>query len=187
MIRQLKYFGNTATLTILFIIIKGCISSDKGVQPKMDTVNYVDLERFMGDWYVIANIPTILEKRATNATESYKLDKDGSIKTTFTYYKDSPEGEKVVTNPRGFVVDTTTNAEWRMRFFRLLNFPFYIIHLDEDYTNTVIGMPSRKYVWIMSRLPYMEETTYSSILLELAKIGYDTSLIQRVMQDWDED
>ena len=186
MIRQLKYFSHIAALIILIITVKGCINSDKGIHPKMDTVDYVDLERFMGDWYVIANIPTILEKGATNATESYKLDKDGSIKTTFTYYKNSPGGKKVVTNPRGFVVDTTTNAEWTMRFFRLLNFPFYIIHLDEDYMNTVIGMPSRKYVWLMSRLPHMEETTYSSILDELAKIGYDTSLIKKVMQDWDE-
>ena len=43
----------------------------------MKTVEFVDLERFMGDWYVIANIPTFIEKGATNAIESYKLMDDG--------------------------------------------------------------------------------------------------------------
>ena len=60
----------------------------------MKTVNYVDLEKYMGEWYVIANIPTFIEKNATNAIESYKLSSDGIIHTTFSFYKGSPEGEK---------------------------------------------------------------------------------------------
>ena len=53
--------------------------------PEMKTVDYVDLERFMGDWYVIANIPTFLEKGAHNAVESYALNDDGTIATTFVF------------------------------------------------------------------------------------------------------
>ena len=60
----------------------------------MKTVDYVDLKRYMGDWYVIANIPTFIEKNSTNAVESYKLSNDGIIHTTFSFYKGSPEGEK---------------------------------------------------------------------------------------------
>ena len=56
----------------------------------MKTVPYVDIERFMGDWYVIANIPTFIEKRSTNAIESYYLNKKGEIETTFTFYQDDP-------------------------------------------------------------------------------------------------
>ena len=69
----------------------------------METVDYVDLERYMGDWYVIANIPTFIEKNATNAIESYKLSSDGIIHTTFSFYKGSPEGEKKIYRPKGFV------------------------------------------------------------------------------------
>ena len=150
----------------------------------MKTVNYVDLEKYMGDWFVIANIPTFIEKNATNAIESYKLSSDGIIHTTFSFYKDSPEGEKKIYRPKGFVFNKESNAEWRMQFLWPFKMPFLIIELDEDYSYTVIGYPSKKYVWIMARDPQMEEKRYNLILDNLSKIGYDISLIQKVPQIW---
>jgi len=150
----------------------------------MKTVDYVDLEKYMGDWYVIANIPTFIEKKATNAIESYKLSRDGIIHTTFSFYKGSPEGEKKIYRPKGFVFNKETNAEWRMQFLWPFKMPFLIIELDEDYSYTVIGYPSKKYVWIMARDSHMEEKRYNLILDNLSEIGYDISLIQKVPQIW---
>ena len=155
----------------------------KGTE-KMKTVDYVDLKRYMGDWYVIANIPTFIEKNATNAIESYKLSSDGSINTTFSFSKGSPEGEKKIYHPKGFVFNKETNAEWRMQFLWPFKMPFLIIQLDEDYSYTVIGYPSKKYVWIMARVPQIEAARYNSILENLTEIGYDISLIQKVPQIW---
>ena len=45
----------------------------------IQTVGSVDLKRFMGDWYVIASIPTFIETDAYNAVESYKTAADGTI------------------------------------------------------------------------------------------------------------
>ncbi len=83
----------------------------------METVPFVDIKRFMGDWFVIANIPTFIEKDATNAIESYKLNKKGEIETTFTFYQNSPNGLKKEYRPKGFIYNSKTNAEWRMQFF----------------------------------------------------------------------
>ena len=77
-------------VTGLAAVLSACASRG----PEMKTVEYVDLERFMGSWYVIANIPTFLEKGAHNAIEKYELDDDGSIKTTFTFRKDGFDGEE---------------------------------------------------------------------------------------------
>ena len=77
-------FTNQATraaLLALCLALAACAA--KG--PEMDTVDYVDLDRFMGDWYVIANIPTFLEKGAHNAVETYELNDDGTIDTTFVW------------------------------------------------------------------------------------------------------
>ena len=137
----------------------------------MKTVDFVDIERFMGDWYVIANIPTFIEKRATNAIESYKLGDTGIIETTFTFYQDSPDGEKKVYRPKGFIYNTKTNAEWRMQFIWPFKMPFLIIGLDDDYQYTVIGYPSRKYVWIMARESKLSDEIYENILSDLAEIG----------------
>tara|TARA_S200000501_G_scaffold74667_1_gene66494 strand:+ start:2246 stop:2704 length:459 start_codon:yes stop_codon:yes gene_type:complete len=151
----------------------------------MKTVEFVDLERFMGDWYVIANIPTFIEKRATNAIESYELMDDGeTIKTTFSFFNDSPDGKKKVYNPTGFVYNSETNAEWRMQFIWPFKSAFLIIDLDEGYNYTVIGIPSKKYVWIMAREPAISEQVYKTIIQNLSEIGYNTSLIRKVPQVW---
>ena len=110
---------------------------------KLETVDYVDIKRFMGDWYVIANIPTFIEKGATNAIESYKLASDGTVETTFTFFKGSPDGPKKVYRPKGFIKNKETNAEWRMQFIWPFKMPFLIVDLDENYLYTVIGIPSR--------------------------------------------
>ena len=71
-----------------------------------------------------------------------------------------------------------------MQFLWPFKMPFFIIDLDEDYSYTVIGIPSRKYVWIMARDPIMNENQYDDILNRLSDIGYDISLIKKITQDW---
>ena len=170
-------------ISIIFFLSCDDISKFDNMET-MKTVAYVDLKKFMGDWYVIANIPTFIEKQATNATESYRLNENGIIETTFTFFKNSPDGEKKVYYPKGFIHNKKTNAEWRMQFLWPFKLPFLIIELDEDYTYTVIGHPSKKYVWIMARDPRIEEERYNLILDNLSEIGYDTALIQKVPQIW---
>ncbi len=166
-------------------IFKGCFDNQNlDKYSEMKTVAHVDIERFMGDWYVIANIPTFIEKGATNAIESYKLGYNGTIETTFTFFKDSPSGKKKTYKPTGFIKNKETNAEWKMQFLWPFKMPFLIIDLDEDYSYTVIGIPSRKYVWIMARDPIMNENQYDDILNRLSDIGYDISLIKKITQDW---
>ena len=173
------------TLYILLnIMICGCFTNESKKMESLKTVSKVDIERFMGDWYVIANIPTFLEKNATNAIESYQLNDEGNIETTFSFYQNSPKGQKKVYHPKGFIYNSNTNAEWRMQFFWPFKMPFLIIDLDDEYSYTVIGYPSRDYVWIMARKPQLPEKTYQSILKNLEYVGYDISRINKVPQVW---
>ena len=171
------------TLTIIasFIIVTGCSSVPEKPIP---TVDYVDIDRFMGDWYVIANIPTFIERDAHNAVESYRLADDGSIETTFTFRKGSFDGPEKRHNPRGFIRNTETNAQWGMRFIWPFEAEYLVVYLDSDYTQTVIGRSKRDYVWIMSRTPDIAAADYEGILSLLSERGYDTDLIQRVPQKW---
>jgi apolipoprotein D and lipocalin family protein len=148
------------------------------------TVERVDLERFMGDWYVIANIPTFIEAGAHNAIESYRLDADGSIETTFTFRKDGFEGSLEQYSPRGFVRDTDSNAVWDMQFVWPFRAEYRIIYLSADYARTIIGRSKRDYVWIMARTPGIDEAEFSAMLVFLEGQGYDVSLIEKVPQRW---
>lgn len=161
-------------------LLAGCQAS----LPPIPTVDYVDLPRFMGDWYVIANIPTFLEKGAHNAIESYRLDDDGTIATTFTFRDGGFDGELKEYHPRGFVRDTQTNAEWGMQFVWPIRGDYRVIHLTDDYSVTVIGRNKRDYVWLMARSPELEDARYDEAVRVIVEAGYDISKLQRVPQRW---
>ena len=152
--------------------------------PEMETVDYVDLDRFMGDWYVIANIPTFLEKGAHNAVETYALNDDGTVATTFVFRDGSFDGEEKTYTPKGFVRDDGSNALWGMRFIWPIKADYRIVYLDDDYSQTIIARQKRDFVWIMARTPKISEEDYARLIDFAASIGYDVSKIERVPQRW---
>jgi apolipoprotein D and lipocalin family protein len=149
----------------------------------LKTVDHVDIDRFMGDWYVIANIPTSIEKGAHNAIESYRLDDDGSIATTFTFYQDGFDGKLKTYQPRGFVSDES-DAIWGMQFVWPIKADYRIIYLNEDYSVTVIGRNKRDYMWIMAREPVIPAPEYADIINMLESVGYNPGDIRLVPQRW---
>jgi apolipoprotein D and lipocalin family protein len=159
--------------------LAGCSS-----HPPMKTVDYVDIERFMGDWYVIANIPTFIEKNAHNALERYDLNDDGTIATTFTFREGSFNGELKKYQPTGFIENKETNALWGMQFIWPIKGDFRIVYLDRDYTQTIIGRQARDYVWLMARTPSISEEDYQALIQVVQELGYDTTKINRVPQQW---
>lgn len=162
-------------------LLAGCASP---ARPPLALAPAVDLARFMGDWYVIASIPTFIETGAHNAIESYRLDADGSIATTFTFREGGFDGEPKRYTPRGFVVPGTGNAVWGMRFVWPIKADFRIAWLAPDYGQVVIGREKRDYVWIMARQPQIPEADYQRLLGFLREQGYDPAKLRRVPQRW---
>ena len=157
------------------ILLMGC----QAAKP-IYTVPKVDLDRFMGDWYVIAAIPTFIEKQSFNAVETYRLDKDGSILTTFRFNKGSLDGPLKTYSPRGFVKDTESNAVWGMQFIWPFKAEYRIIYLTDDYSQTVIGRSKRDYVWIMARTPTIPDEDYQRIVEFIANQGYRLDDLRKV-------
>jgi apolipoprotein D and lipocalin family protein len=145
-------------------------------------VPQVDLPRFMGDWYVIANIPTFLEKGAHNAVDTYRLDADGSIATTFSFNADSFDGPAKRYTSRGFVMDGGANAVWGQQYIWPIKADFRIAYLSADYSQVVIAREKRDYVWIMARTPTIAAADLERLEAFVASQGYDVRLLQRVPQ-----
>ncbi|HEY5807842.1 MAG TPA: lipocalin family protein [Povalibacter sp.] len=145
------------------------------------TVDRVDIPRFMGDWYVIANIPTFLERGAHNAVESYRLADDGRVLVEFTFRADSFTGPAKRYTPVGYVRDAN-GAVWGMQFIWPFKADYRVIYLNDDYTQTIIGREKRDYVWIMSRSPAIGEEDFSRHMAFLREQGYDVAQLQRVPQ-----
>lgn len=148
------------------------------------TVDHVDLARFMGDWYVIANIPTFIETEAHNAVERYDLNDDGTIATTFTFRDGGFDGEQKRYTPKGFVTDDPSNAVWGMRFVWPVKADYRIVYLEPDYSITIIGRNKRDYVWLMAREPSIDDQTYTELVRRIGDMGYDEEQIRKVPQRW---
>ncbi len=161
-------------------LFAGCSSA-----PTLPVAQDVDLDRFMGDWYVIANIPTRFEVGAHNAVESYRLDRDGSIATTFTYRDGAFDGPEKVMHPRGFVREGTGNAVWDMQFVWPIKAEYLIAYVDPAYTQTIIARSALDYVWIMARTPELSADEYARLERRVRDLGYDLGKLQKVPQRWD--
>lgn len=158
----------------------GCAS--KRERPPIATVPYVDLEEFMGDRGVIANIPTFVEKDAYKAERSYKLNPDGTIAATFVLGTGGFDEKLRLAFPKSFVRKTKTNAVLGMRIFWPIKADYRIVYLDEGFTQTVIGRKKRDEVWIMAQQPVIAEKDYKKILQLIEDQGYDIARDRKVPQ-----
>lgn len=170
------------SLILVFIVVLFTVGCSSPLP--MRTVDKVDLDRFMGDWYVIASIPTVFEKNIYNAIERYERLGPKKIQTTFTYYKQGGDGEKHEMKPVGFVENDGSNAIWGMQFIWPFKADYRVVYLDDQYRVTVIGREKRDYVWIMAREPGINAEEYRRIVAHVESLGYDISRLKTVPQKW---
>ena len=148
-------------------------------------VDNVEIERFMGPWYVISHIPTFLERKAFNAIESYALNEDGKIDVTFTYRKGSFDGPQRKLTPKAFVKEGGKASVWDIQFLWPFWSDYLILDLSHDYEWTIVGVPNKKYAWIMARKPYMDPALHKKLVLKLKDSGFNTKKLRLVPQKWD--
>ncbi|QQQ00862.1 lipocalin family protein [Lysobacter enzymogenes] len=167
-------------LAVLILIpaLGSCASQARPMPP----VESVDLPRFMGDWYVIAHIPSRPEREAFDAVESYRLDEKGRVLTTFTFRKGSHDAPIETMHPTGFVKPGTGNAVWGMQFIWPIKAEYVIAYLDENYTRTIVARSKRDYAWIMARSPQIPEQDYAQLVERLRELGYSTTDLRKVPQ-----
>jgi apolipoprotein D and lipocalin family protein len=150
--------------------------------PPLKTVRHVDINRYVGDWFVIANIPYFAEKDCVGSVESYGPRPDGRMDNWFTFHKKSFDAPVQKFTALAWVYNKQTNAEWRVRFLNLFTSPYLVLDLDPKYQWTVVGHPSRNYGWIMARTKRLPEAKYHAILQRLAQQGYDPKRFVKVPQ-----
>jgi len=166
-------------LAAALAVLTGCATAASPTVPKVDQV---DLPRFMGDWYVIAHIPSRPERDAYAAVESYALRPDGRIQTTFRYRRGSFDAPVKTMRPVGTVVPDTGNAVWGMQFIWPIQAEYVIGWLAPDYSQVLIVRSKRDYAWLMARTPTIPDADYRAQVERLRAMGYDPSRLRRVPQ-----
>ena len=162
------------TALILGLIIVGLFSAPVMALPELETVDYVDVEKYLGKWYSIAEIPRWFSPSCYGVTAEYSLREDGGVDVVNSCRRGGLDGEERSIRARAYVVDEETNAKLEVRFFwGLVRGDYWIIELGDDYEYAVVGEPSRRSLWILSREPYLEEELLEDILERVAAQGYD--------------
>jgi apolipoprotein D and lipocalin family protein len=169
-------------------------SSSASVLPALQVAAHCDTARYMGTWFVIAVKPTMFEKTCSNAVENYSFIKDSKkndIDIDFKYNSNEPITSPIKSMPqKGWVQgsDKTDSGEWKVSPLWPIKMAFLILEVDEEYSYTVIGVPSRDYCWIMSRKPIMPAETYDMLKKQLVdKHQYSLEGLREVPQVWTEE
>jgi apolipoprotein D and lipocalin family protein len=173
-----------ATIVAIISTLLAACQSNAPDNP-IRSADFVDLDRFMGDWYVIGNIPTFIERNVYNAVESYKREDERTIATTFSFNADSFDGKRKEYNPTAFVGEDPSNAIWGMQFVWPIKAEYVVVYVDPEYQSTIIGRTARDYLWIMARTPQLPDAKYKELLDIAAAEGYDISKVRQVPQNWD--
>lgn len=165
----------------LVLALVACRSAmaEKPIRP----VRHVDLPRYMGRWYVIASIPTRFGRDGYDQVETYRLQPDGKIYTSFRFHDGDFRGPPETIHSLATVVPGSGNAEWKVHLFWVLREQYIVAWLASDYSRVIVARDARDYVWLMARTPQISGADYRSMVARVRAMGYDTDELRKVPQE----
>ena len=142
----------------------------------LEVVPHVDLKKYLGKWYEIARLPARFEEGCSDISATYSLREDGSISVLNECKRN---GKVKRAKGKAKVVDKNTGAKLKVTFFWPFYGDYWIINLGKDYDYAVVGTPNRKYLWILSRTPQMDDKLFSQLIELVKSKGFDVKNLIR--------
>ena len=136
----------------------------------LEVVSHVDLKKYLGKWYEIAHLPARFQEGCDDTTATYTLSEDGSISVLNESIKN---GKVKQAKGKAKVVDKNSGAKLKVTFFWPFYGDYWIINLGKDYEYAVVGTPNRKYLWILSRTPHMDDKLFSQLIESVKSKGFN--------------
>ncbi|MBB6184766.1 lipocalin family protein [Oleiagrimonas soli] len=172
-----RFLSHLLALTAL-MALAGC-ASQPAQMPK--TVSHVDLDRYMGTWHVIANIPNFLEKGKVATADEYHRRKDGDIAITYHFRKGFDRAPDAW-HGKGWLPDPKDAAHWKVRIIWPFVSDYLILALDPQYRYVMVGVPDRDLLWIMARDTTMPDDVYQQYVDQARAQGFPVDQLKRVPQ-----
>lgn len=166
-------------LLVLCVTLGSCAGLDS--RSELTTVTSVDLSRYAGTWYEIARLPMWFQRHCVDSKARYSSRPDGAVLVHNECVTATGEVEQA--DGLATVVDARTNARltvvfdnWFARLFgSSRDGNYWIFDLDPEYRTAMVGTPDRRYLWILSRTPQLNEAIYQRLVEWAQQLGYPAS------------
>lgn len=141
----------------------------------------VDLDRFMGTWYVTAHIPYFAERGHVTGRYEYSARDDDKIGVRYLYREGFNQPEQV-REARADVKGGSDNREWTLWFVGVVPAKFRVLEVAPDYSWALIDYPERDMGWIFSRQPAMDDALYQQLIRKMRDYGINARQLVREPQ-----
>lgn len=174
-------------LSLVFLLVLPFQVSMAKKKMPLPTVKNVELERYLGKWYEVASFPQFFQRGCTATTAEYSLRDDGDIRVSNSCNLGSPAGRLKEAEGRAWITNKKTNAKLKVKFifkrFRSNLFAgnYWILDLDKNYESVLIGDPSRKYLWILSRTPDLNEHRYNQLVRKAKSLNFNIKKLKKTI------
>ena len=175
-------FKSVLAATTLAIISLSFTTQAETVPPH--AVDQVDIHNYAGKWYEIAHLPMYFQRKCVaNISAQYTVNAD---QTMGVLNSCRIENGEMISSEGVAYPQNQGNSKLKVSFLppglRWIPFTkghYWVLRVDPEYKVALVGGPSTKYLWILSREPQLDEATYQSYLDTAKYYGYDiTKLIK---------
>lgn len=140
----------------------------------------VELNRYLGRWYELARYEQGFQKDCDSVTADYSLREDGNIEVLNACVK--PDGKRTDAKGKAKIVDTATNAKLKVSFFGPFYGDYWVLDHAEDYSWSIVGEPSGRYLWLLSREATPGKERLDALIARARALGYDTAMLRITKQ-----
>lgn len=178
----MKKSGHSVFWTVgaLLLLLISCSSTSD--QIPLETVNTLDLNRYLGSWYEIARYPHRFEKNLVAAKADYSLRDDGRIQVVNSALKQTLDGKPTQVKAIAWRNDENIPGALKVRFFGLFTSDYLVFALDEDYQWALVGSNDRDFLWFLSRTPEVSDELLLQMKALAVEQGYDMEKLVLVAQ-----
>ena len=140
----------------------------------------VEIQRYLGRWYEIARYEQGFQRDCDGVTADYSLRPDGGISVVNSCRK--PDGRTTQARGRARIVDRVSNARLKVSFFGPFFGDYWVLDHADDYSWSIVGEGSGRYLWILAREPTPGDARVAELIERTRAMGYDTSMLRRTRQ-----
>jgi apolipoprotein D and lipocalin family protein len=163
--------------------VGACTGRASGNPNVPEPAKSVDLNRYLGRWYEQGRYDASFERGCEAATAEYSLRDDGLIRVLNTCHDGSVDGPVRTADGKAKVVEGSGNAKLKVSFFGPFYFgDYWVLDHADDYSWSIVGEPSGKYLWILTRDPVPTDRERAALIERTRALGYDTSMIRPTRQ-----